>query len=422
MTSDLPNSTDAFRRELAELREHFARTSPEMALTVSDPALDLEGYVVVWNTAIAAGGPLAGAGKGGTRCEATLDLAQVARLAQTMARKNAAAGLPLGGAKSGVRMDKNDPHYERKWRRFVELTSPILHERGGCFGGYGYDKGCRIPDNALWAIDELTSKGLGSSRSFTGKPVELGGTDYDVEGIAGLGVAVAARTLLDCHGATAKGARFGVQGMGAMGAGICRHFTAFGGQLAAMSDPLYGGTWIFNAEPPEALIRALGARDVDTVKQRLPEVSRRLSEDATEILYQDVDVLFPAATEDVITAANASRIQARTIAEAANNPTTGDAHRILFERGVRLIPDIIANAGGIVAAFVEMTTPTTPEIIASRRKVQQAKEMAIAKIEANTRRMAEMVMRLDVRADEVADYMALRAIRSGKIEAEPRAQ
>ena len=186
-----------FHEEYISLREYFESLRPEMVLTVADPALQVDGYVVVWNTRIAERGPLRGAGKGGTRCEATLDLDQVARLARTMALKNAAAGLPLGGAKSGVRMDKNDPNYEGKWRRFVELTAPMLHERGGPFGGYGYDKGCHIPDNAIWAVDELVRNKIGSERSVTGKPAEMGGTDYDDEGIAGLGVAAAARTLLE---------------------------------------------------------------------------------------------------------------------------------------------------------------------------------------------------------------------------------
>ncbi len=408
-----PATAREFQQQLADLRGEFESMRPEMSLTVADPALELEGYVVVWNTKISHGGPVQGAGKGGTRCEAGLDLAQVARLACTMAQKNAAAGLPVGGAKSGVKMDRQDPDYERKWRRFVELSSPMLHERGGCFGGYGYDKGCRIPDNAIWAVDELTRKGLGSERSFTGKPVELGGTDYDNEGIAGLGVAVAARTLLKTQGRDTRGARFAVQGMGAMGAGITRYFSEYGAQLAALSDPLLGGTWRIERALPPGLHDALVRRDFEAARALLASAAQPLSSTTDEVLYEEVDVLFPAATEDVIVARNAERIRARYIAEAANNPTSDQAHELLFAKGILVVPDIIANAGGIVAAFVEMTTPTTPEIVRTRGKVQKAKAMAAEKIGDNTERVMQAVSRLAVRPDQAADLLALHNIKYG---------
>ena len=167
--------------------------TPELSLTVADPAMGVEGYVVVWNTGIARGGPLEGAGKGGSRCESTLDLAQVGEACPHHGRRTRQQACRWAAAKSGVRMDRNDPAVRlAKWRRFVEMTAPVLHQHGGPFGGYGYDKGCHIPQNAVWTVDELMSKNIGSPRSFTGKPVEMGGTDYDNEGIAGLGVATAA--------------------------------------------------------------------------------------------------------------------------------------------------------------------------------------------------------------------------------------
>ena len=405
----LENKSD-FEREFITLKDKFNAMQPELSLTVTDPALDVEGYVVVWNTKISQGGGLSGAGKGGTRCESTLDLAQVARLARTMAIKNAAAGLPLGGAKSGVKMDKSDPHYEQKWRRFVELTSPILHERGGPFGGYGYDKGCHIPNNAMWAVDELKTKNLGSERSFTGKPPEMGGTDYDNEGIAGLGVAVSARTLLETQNISAKNIRFAVQGVGAMGAGICRYFCEYGGQLAAVSDPLLGGTWVFDKDISTELLLAIASRNIVLVKSLLPQFAKKISNDVNDVLYQDVDVLFPAATEDVITAKNAGNIHARYIAEGANNPTSEEAYQILFAQQKLVVPDVIANVGGIIAAFIEMTVPNTPELIASRGKVEQAKTLAIQRITTNTKLLLELATRLKVPTNQIGYYMAFRNI------------
>ncbi|HYL17263.1 MAG TPA: Glu/Leu/Phe/Val dehydrogenase dimerization domain-containing protein, partial [Burkholderiales bacterium] len=183
MSSIAPNDQHSFRAELKALRHHFDSMQPELEVTVRDPLLGVEGYVVVWNTGISAGGPLPGCGKGGTRIMPQVSLDEIKMLARTMALKYAAADLPLGGAKSGLKLDPSAPGFERQYRRFVRLCAPFLHENGGPFGGFGFDIGAR-PEHALWACDEL-----GSTRSFTGKPLHMGGTDYDREGIAGLGVA-----------------------------------------------------------------------------------------------------------------------------------------------------------------------------------------------------------------------------------------
>jgi glutamate dehydrogenase/leucine dehydrogenase len=198
-----------------------------------------------------------------------------------------------------------------------------------------------------------------------------------------------------------------------MGAAIASHFSALGAQLAALSDPLLNGTWVFDRPPDELLLRALAQRQLAELSQLLPVAGRLASANIAHVLELDVDVLFPAATEDVITSANADRVRARYVVEGANNPTTDEAHRVLFERGVHLVPDVIANAGGIIAAFVEMTTPSTAQIVAARSKVEQAKQMAATRIADNTERLIRMVRRLDIRPDEAGDYMALHALRFG---------
>src|SRR3954453_3711714 len=216
---------DGFLAELARLQAVFEAMPPELEVTVRDPAQGIEGYVVVWNTGISVGGPLECSGKGGTRITPTVTLDEVKMLARTMALKNAAAGLPLGGAKSGLKLDPSVAGFEQQYRRFVSLCNPFLHENGGPFGGFGFDIGAR-PEHALWACDELKS-----TRSFTGKPLSMGGTDYDREGIAGLGVAVAGGTLLEIKQQNIAGASFAIQGMGAMGAAVLRYFSEMGGEL-----------------------------------------------------------------------------------------------------------------------------------------------------------------------------------------------
>ena len=278
----------AFYAELNALQDYFEAMAPELEVTVRDPALGVEGYVVVWNTGISVGGPLERCGKGGTRITPQVSLNEVKMLARTMALKNAAAGLPLGGAKSGLRLDPSAPGFEKQYRRFVRLCAPLLHENGGPFGGFGFDIGAR-PEHALWACDELKS-----NRCFTGKPLNMGGTDYDREGIAGLGVAVAGSTMMEVKGASPATASFAVQGMGAMGAAVLRYFSETGAHLAALGDPKYEGTWTFEKPLSADLHRALVRQDIDKAKSLLPKEGKRISSDAEDVLYLEPTSSFPA--------------------------------------------------------------------------------------------------------------------------------
>lgn len=389
-----------FVTQLNELRTEFEKRPPVLVETVSDADLDIEGYVVVWNTKISEGGPLHNCGKGGTRIHPELTLDEIKMLARSMALKMAAAGLPLGGSKSGLKADPKAENFEAQYRRFVSLCKPFLHENGGVFGGFGFDIGAE-PIHAIWACDEL-----GSTRSFTGKPLDMGGTDYDREGIAGLGVAVAAKALLEEKGTSAQGATYAVQGLGAMGAAVVRYFDEYGGALRALSDPLYGGTWIFETDPPQDLIDALVQRDSDQVSQLLEKHGRKISGDTQDVLYQDVDMLFPCAVQYVLTEENVSKVKARFISEGANNATTEEAYEKLYEMGVIDIPGIIANPGGVIAAFVELTSE-------SDSKVREAKEMTIEKIEVNVQKLLALVSQHNVSPSQAAEYMALSNIIHG---------
>jgi glutamate dehydrogenase (NAD(P)+) len=386
-----------FLSNLDELKTRFAAMQPELEVTVRDPAIGLEGYVVVWNTKISAGGPLEFSGKGGTRTMPTLTLDEIKMLARNMAIKNAAAGLPLGGAKSGLRASSDEPDFERKYRRFVSLCKPFLHENGGVFGGFGFDIGSK-PIHAIWACDELQSR-----RSFTGKPVDMGGTDYDREGIAGLGVAVAGQTLLDVRGENLSKITFAVQGMGAMGAAVFRYFSETGARLACLSDPKYGGTWVFEKPLSPGLHTALVTQDVATAQALLNTEGKHISSDVAEALYAPVDILFPCAVQDVIRPDNVEKIKARYIAEGANKPTQDAAQDMLYERGILVVPDFIANPGGIIAAFVELTSQST-------NKVDEAKAMTRKKIPENVRQMMEWVAEYQVTPQQAGLYMALSKI------------
>jgi len=392
-----PEGKQAFRAELKALKDQFDRMAPELEVTVRDPALGVEGYVVVWNTDITAGGPLEGCAKGGTRITPQVTLEEVKMLARTMALKNAAAGLPLGGAKSGLKLDPLAPGFEKQYRRFVRLCTPFLYENGGAFGGFGFDIGAR-PEHALWACDELKS-----TRSFTGKPLNMGGTDYDREGIAGLGVAVAGGAMLEVKGESATKTTFAVQGVGALGAAVLRYFSETGARLAALGDPRYGGTWALDLPLSAELHRALAMQDIAAAKSRLPKEGKRISDRPENVLYQPVDILFPCAVQNVITADNVGHIQARYVCEGANGPVTAEARQNLHSRGILLVPDFIANPGGVIAAFVELTS-------GSANKAEEAKALARDKIDANVRKLFEIAERYGVDPQDAGMYMALTKI------------
>jgi len=387
-------SRDEFFTILGDLQERFEALKPELEVTLRDPALGLEGHVVVWNTGITMGGKLPGCGKGGTRLSKSLDLDEVKMLARTMALKNAAAGLHLGGSKSGIMVDPADPDLEKKYRRFAKLAQPFLHENGGPFGGFGFDIGAQ-PEHVNWVCDELDS-----TRCFTGKPVSMGGTDYDREGIAGLGVATAAKALVEVKGEEVEGLRFAVQGLGAMGAAVVRYFAEYGGHLVALADPKYGGTWMFDQPASAALLKAIVALDTDTAHELIKKEARHVGEDTQAVLFEDVDVLFPCAIQNVITETNSYNIKARYISEGANQPVTKEAYPMLMEKGIPVVPDFIANPGGIVAAYVELTSD-------SDDKVKEAKDYTIRKITKNVIRLCELCDQFGVEPVHAGQYLAL---------------
>lgn len=395
----------AFRAALDGYAKRFQDLAPELEATLRDPEMGVEAYVVVWNTKISASGPVAFSGKGGTRITPTLTLDEVKMLARTMALKNAAAGLPIGGAKSGLRADPNAPDFEKTYRRFVRLCAPTLLENGGPYGGFGFDIGGH-PQHALWAVDELKSE-----RCFTGKPVEMGGTDYDREGIAGLGVATSAVATLAFQDKTPQDVTFAVQGVGAMGAAVIRYFSAQGARLTALGDPRLNGTWTLTKAPDAEFLAALSRSDIDGIMAALPHYAIPSSPDANAVLLADADILFPCAIHNVIRPDNMGQIRARMIVEGANGPTHADCYAPLAARGVLVIPDFIANAGGIIAAYVELTSPiTAAENAKTRKKVEEAKETTIRKITENVTDILRQAMSLGVTPREAGLYLAYQRI------------
>lgn len=389
------SNNNKIKQELAALKRHFDCSQPAFDISLRDKAAGVDGHIVVWNTAIE--GPLQGCAKGGTRIRPGLDLAEVRMLARTMALKNTVAGLPLGGAKSGLNADPNAAGFEAQYRRFLQLSRPHLYENGGPYGGFGFDIGAR-PEHALWACDELQSK-----RSFTGKPRSMGGTDYDREGIAGLGVAAAARAVINASEGANSTQGFAVHGVGAMGAALIKYLQAPNWQLQAIGDPRLKGSWRIEAAS-EPLINALTSQHCQKALNLLHKEAIFISDDPNKVLYQQCDVLLPCALQHAISVENVNALRCRYIVEGANSPVEEAAYPLLQARRIPVVPDFVANAGGVIAAYTEMTACNKDN------KVVLAKQATEQRISSNVSRLIETSHTWQCTLREAALLQALRTL------------
>ena len=318
---------------------------PERQLTVAIPVRmdsgDIEvftGHRVVHNTA-------RGPGKGGIRFDTGVTLDEVSALAAWMTWKCAVVDVPFGGAKGGVLCDPfsmSPGELERLTRRY---TSAIID-------GLGPDSDVPAPDVntnervMAWVMDTY-SRHVGHSvpAVVTGKPLELGGSLGRREA-TGRGCMIATREALAHRGMSLKGATVAVQGFGKVGSVAAEQLSRAGARVVAIGD-ITGA--VYNARGINVEDAATWARRRGTLDGYVEGTS--LTND--ELLTLEVDVLVPAALENAITEKNAARVRAKIICEGANGPTTAAADSLLEEQGVFVIPDILANAGGVTVSYFE---------------------------------------------------------------------
>jgi glutamate dehydrogenase (NAD(P)+) len=316
----------------ADLLATIDEWGPEKIVCVSDSRTGMRGVLVIDNTA-------RGMGKGGTRMSPSVTVTEIARLARVMTWKWAAVDLFFGGAKAGILGDPNGPDKERVLRAFARKLADQIPASYVA----GLDMGMTERDAAV-IQDELVDRG-----AAVGVPEQLGGVPYDELGVTGYGVAESVDAALRRVGRDPKGARVALQGFGAVGFAAARRLDELGASVVALStsrgvvydpDGLDVPKWV-----------ALRAEHGDDCVLAAPD-SARLA--AGEELLVDCDVLIPAATQDVIDVEVAARIRATLVVEGANLPTSPAARAVLAQRGVTLVPDFIANAGGTVAGAFAM--------------------------------------------------------------------
>lgn len=286
-----------------------------------------------------------GPGKGGLRYHPDVTLEEVMALAAWMTIKNAAVNLPYGGAKGGVRVDPERlslKELERLTRRYTSEIGLVI----------GPDRDIPAPDvntNAqvmAWMMDTYSmNTGSTATGVVTGKPVPLGGSLGRVKA-TGRGVFIVGRDTARRLKMPIEGARVAVQGFGNVGSVAAELFAENGAKIVAVQDQ--GGT-VHNAAGLDVPGLMAEARNRHTV-QRFKGGENIPDEQFWEI---DCDFLIPAALEGQITAERAQRIRARVVLEGANGPTTPQGDQILGARDILVVPDVIANAGGVTVSYFE---------------------------------------------------------------------
>ncbi len=288
-----------------------------------------------------------GPAKGGIRFHPDTDLAEVRALAMWMTWKCALIGIPYGGAKGGVAVDPRaltQVELERVARRYASEIMPII----------GPEKDIPAPDvgtdeqTMAWMMDTFSAhKGYTVTGVVTGKPVSLGGS-LGRGGATSRGVMYAAFSALQEAGVDHRGATVAVQGFGKVGGLAAQYLHDAGCRVVAVSD-YRGGIHRAKGLNPAALLAALQA-GADSVVDAPGDHEAITNE---ELLELDVDVLVPAALEGVIHEGNADRVRARFVVEGANGPTTPDGDAVLEGNGTVVVPDILANSGGVAVSYFE---------------------------------------------------------------------
>ncbi|HZS11370.1 MAG TPA: Glu/Leu/Phe/Val dehydrogenase [Nitrospirales bacterium] len=319
---------------------------PQRSLVVSVPVQMDDGSVKIFPGYRVQHDSSRGPSKGGIRYHPDVNLGEVAALAMWMTWKCALAGLPYGGAKGGVRVNParlSRGELQRLTRRYAAEIFPLI----------GPDQDIPAPDVGTdaqvmaWIMDTYSQQvGFAVPGVVTGKPISIGGSQGREEA-TGRGVVAVTIEALRHLGLPIGGATVAIQGFGNVGSNTARLMHESGARVIAVSDQTGG---IYNEKGFDVLT-LLERYQIGKVPLQDTKLGERLTN--AELLELPCTVLVPAALSEQITARNAARIRCRVLAEGANGPTTLEADNILIDNGVFIIPDILANAGGVVVSYFE---------------------------------------------------------------------
>jgi glutamate dehydrogenase/leucine dehydrogenase len=327
---------------------------PERIVEVYDVKHKMHGVLVIDNTAI-------GPGKGGIRMVPDISASEVFSLARAMTWKNAFAGIPFGGAKAGIQADPKSSSKEAIVRAFARSISNFVPKQ--------YIAG---PDMNIGEKEmEFFAQELGNPDVCTGKPASMGGLPHEL-GSTGFGVAHATKIAMEFSKKPLSGAKVAIEGYGNVGTFTHKYLEEMGASIVAISDSK--GT----AYLPSGLKHDI-AMNTKSEKGTITAYPGAQVKPTSALFALDVDILIPGARPNVITNQNVNDVKAKVIVEAANIPMPYEIERSLSQKGVLIVPDFVANAGGVISSYVE-TIHGTPE---------QMFRMVEEKIVSNTRLVLE---------------------------------
>lgn len=380
---------------------------PQRELTVNFPVKRDNGRIEVFQGFRVQHNLARGPTKGGIRYHPAVTINETRALAMLMTWKCALAGLPYGGAKGAVIVDPKQlsaGEIERLTRRFAtEISVVIGPERDIPAPDIG-----TTPQVMAWIMDTISMhQGHTVPAVVTGKPINVGGSEGRLEA-TGRGLTYVLMSASQHLGLNVPDIRLAIQGCGNVGSTVAREAVALGMKVVALSDSR-GGVYNPYGLNVEAVLAhkaatgsVAGAANADTLTNE-------------ELLEVECEVLVPAALSGVITAHNADRIKAQIIAEAANGPTTKAADAILYERGCVVIPDILANAGGVTVSYFEWVQGLQEFFWSEREVNAQLRRVMINALQQVLRVAAEQHVDLRTAAymlavQRVADAVTTRGI------------
>lgn len=314
---------------------------PEHVVQVAVPEINLVGFLIIDNTTL-------GPGKGGIRMTPNVTEEEVRRLARAMTWKNALAGIPFGGAKAGIRFSGSQKEKKRAVQEFAKAIS--VFTPGKYIAGPDVNTGER---EMQWFVEAT-----GNWKTATGKPAKLcmlvfgkGGTTQQCGiphefGSTGFGVAHSTKVAMELLKLQIRGVKISIHGFGNVGTFAAQYLQEMGAQIVAVADK-DGAVFAKEGLDMQKLLKLSSAR------KPVAEYGKQNVIRSEDFWGVPVDILIPASVTDVINESNKDRIKAKLIVEGANIPMREAIEKELWEKGILIVPDFVANAGGVISSYAE---------------------------------------------------------------------
>ncbi len=350
---------------------------PEKILSVYNPKSGMKGFVVIDNTKL-------GPGKGGIRMTPDVTEVEVSRLARAMTWKCALADLPFGGAKSGIVANSKELSPEKKEeivKHFSEALKVVCPEL------YVAAPDINIAEKEM----EWFSKANGNNKSCTGKPASMGGLPHEL-GSTGFGVFHATKVAAEHAKIELKNASVAIEGFGNVGWFAAKFLSEEGAKLVAVSD---SKGVIFNEQ-------GIDFNELDKIKKETGSVvNYKPGEQADNILDVKADILITAAIPDLIKGEDVDKLSFKLIVAGSNIPMTAETEELCHKKGILVVPDFVANAGGVISSYVEYIEGNEKDMF----------KMVEEKITKNTKQVLEDAKSKDIPPRESAMEIAKERIR-----------